>query len=243
MGEPGEVQSVAPHGTAKVQPRLSFWARLRDFGLKKLFLICVGIGIGLGLGIVGTVASVVWLTSRPIPTHDWPRLEVEGAGLKAKLKTDWNDSVRYQLVITPRNDDVKAAFDDAVQSHRDSISFTVHLYDKAGFELCTKDVKATPFVNGENRIEGLHANGTFYSFECSRSNYKEADHWNLSYGFPALIAAVPMFTTINKLSAPDFRKQIAWVDGSGGWPVAEDVYKHGETRTWFGSGSLAELRS
>ena len=28
-----------------------------------------------------------------------------------------------------------------------------------------------------------------------------------------------MFTTINKLSAPDFRKQIAWVDGSGGWPV------------------------
>ena len=28
-----------------------------------------------------------------------------------------------------------------------------------------------------------------------------------------------MFTTINKLSAPDFRKQIAWVEGSGGWPV------------------------
>jgi hypothetical protein len=28
-----------------------------------------------------------------------------------------------------------------------------------------------------------------------RSNYKEADHWNLSYGFPALIAAVPMGST------------------------------------------------
>jgi alpha-glucosidase len=28
-----------------------------------------------------------------------------------------------------------------------------------------------------------------------------------------------MFTTVNKLSPPDFRKQIAWVDGSGGWPV------------------------
>ena len=28
-----------------------------------------------------------------------------------------------------------------------------------------------------------------------------------------------MFTTINKLSAADFRKQIQWVDGSGGWPV------------------------
>ncbi|MFZ0911470.1 MAG: alpha-glucosidase, partial [Candidatus Acidiferrales bacterium] len=28
-----------------------------------------------------------------------------------------------------------------------------------------------------------------------------------------------MFTMINKLSPPDFRKQIDWVEGSGGWPV------------------------
>jgi alpha-glucosidase len=28
-----------------------------------------------------------------------------------------------------------------------------------------------------------------------------------------------MFTTVNKVSAPDFRKQIAAVDGSGGWPI------------------------
>lgn len=28
-----------------------------------------------------------------------------------------------------------------------------------------------------------------------------------------------MFTTINKLSPSDFRKQIQWVDSSGGWPV------------------------
>ena len=28
-----------------------------------------------------------------------------------------------------------------------------------------------------------------------------------------------MFTTINKLSPADFRKQIRWVEGSGGWPV------------------------
>ena len=28
-----------------------------------------------------------------------------------------------------------------------------------------------------------------------------------------------MFTMVNKLSPPDFRKQIAWVDDSGGWPV------------------------
>ena len=28
-----------------------------------------------------------------------------------------------------------------------------------------------------------------------------------------------MFTMVNKMSAPDFRKQIAAIDGSGGWPV------------------------
>ena len=28
-----------------------------------------------------------------------------------------------------------------------------------------------------------------------------------------------MFTTVNKLSPPDFRKQIAAIDGAGGWPV------------------------
>ena len=28
-----------------------------------------------------------------------------------------------------------------------------------------------------------------------------------------------MFTTVNQLSPAEFRKQIAWVDGSGGWPV------------------------
>ncbi len=186
MEESGEVQSVSQSATSNVQPRLSIWLRLKSFGLKKLFLICLGIGAGLGIGGGATVASVIWLTSRPMPARDWPRLEIEGVGLRAKLRTDWNDSVRYQLVVRPRSDDLKAAFDEAVRSHRDSISFTVHLYDKAGFELCKKDVKPTPFVDAGNRLNGLHANDTFYSFECSRSNYKEADHWSLSYVFPAL---------------------------------------------------------
>ena len=166
--------------------RLSIWERLKAIGLKRLFLTCMGIGVGLGIGVVATVASVVWLTSRPIPARDWPRVEVESVGLKARLRTDWNDSVRYQLVVTPRSDNLKAAFDDIVRLHRDSISFTVHLYDKAGFELCKKDVKPTPFVDTGSRIDGLHANDSFFSFECSRSNYKEADHWSLSYVFPAL---------------------------------------------------------
>jgi hypothetical protein len=96
--------------------------------------------------------------------------------------------VRYQLVVSPRSDDLKAAFDNAVRSHRDSISFTVHLYDKAGFELCKKDVKPTPSVDADDHIDELRANDTFYSYECSRSNYKDADRWNLSYVFPLLTA-------------------------------------------------------
>jgi len=180
--------------TSEVQSRLSIGQRIKGFGLKRLLVACVGIGVGLGIGIIATVASIVWLTSRPTPTpepipaRDWPQLDVEGAGLRAKLKTDWNDSVRLQLLVTPRSDDLRAAFNDAVQSHRDSISFTVHLYDKAGFELCKKDVTPTPAVGAADRIDELQANDTFLGYECSLSNYKEADDWNLSYVFPALIA-------------------------------------------------------
>lgn len=191
MEEPGEAQSVPVPVTTNVQPHLSIWLRLKGFGLKKIFLICVGIGTGLGIGVVVTVASVVWLTSRSIPARDWPPLEVQGAGLRAKLRTDWNDSVRYQLVVTPRSSDLEAAFDDTVRSHRDSISFTIYLYDKDGFELCKKKVKPIPLVGTESRIAELEAKDTLYSFECSRSNYKKADHWSFAYVFPALTADIP----------------------------------------------------
>ena len=203
--EDRDVAQIDPTSATDAQPRLSRWQRLKNLGLKKLFLVCVGIGAGLGIGVVATFASVVWLTSRPIPARDWPRLEVEGAGLKATLKTDWNDDVRYQLVVTPRSDDLQAAFDNAVRSHRDSISFTVHLYDKAGFELCKKDVKPTPSVDADDHINELRANDTFYSYECSRSNYKDADRWNLSYVFPPLTAggtATPELKWYKK-QAPD----------------------------------------
>ncbi len=178
----GEVEAVS----LPKQPHASIWQRLRSFSLKKLFLVCLGIGAGLGFGIVATVASISWVTSRPMPAREWPPLEGESAGLTAKLKTDWNDSVRYQLVVTPRSSDLKNAFDNAVRTHRDSISFTIHLYDKAGFELCKKDVKPTAFADAENHYEGLRSTGALYSFECSRTAYKEADHWSLSYVFPSL---------------------------------------------------------
>lgn len=191
METPGELQGNSPLIADNARPHVSIWQKLRHLSLKKLFLAFVGTGVGLGVVLVATFSTIAWFTSRPIPARDWPRLEIEGAGLKAKLRTDWNDAVRYQLVVTPRSDDLKTAFDSTVRSNRDSISFTVHLYDKAGFELCKKDVKPTPFVDAGNQLDGLHANDSFLSFECSRSAYKDVDHWSLSYVFPALAADLP----------------------------------------------------
>jgi hypothetical protein len=124
MKEQDELASVPNSATATVQLRPSVWQRLKAFGLRRLFLACLGIGAGIGVGAVTVAFCVAWLTSRPIPLRDWPSLEIESAGLKAKLKTDWNESVRYQLVVRPRSDDLKASFDDKVRTHRDSISFT-----------------------------------------------------------------------------------------------------------------------
>jgi hypothetical protein len=155
MEEPGEVQIVPPPVTTDMRPRLSIWRSPKRFGLKRLFIVSLGIGVGLGI-VIAMITSVAWLTSRTAPApapettsvREWPRVELKGVGLKAKLKTDGNDS-RYQLVIAPMSDDAKAVFDKAVRSHRDSISFAVHLYDKAGFELCKTNVKVTPVVNAE----------------------------------------------------------------------------------------------
>lgn len=199
-----ETSSEAPSASSPnstPQKPISLWQRAKAISLKKMFVICLGIGAGLTLAVVGVGASIVWFTSQPIPAREWPGLDVQSAGLQAKLKTDWNDSVRYQLVVTPRADDLKAAFDSVVRTHRESISFTIHLFDSAGFELCKKDVKPTPFVDASDHYEGLHANESFYSFECPRSQYKRAKRWSLSYVFPPLVASGP--ADWHKLQGPD----------------------------------------
>lgn len=145
MELPPDMHGGSPPVEVKLQPRSFVWRKVKGLQLKKLLIVCVGIGAGLGVGLVVGFASITWFTSRPIPPREWPHLTVDGASLKATLKTDWKDSVRYQLAIGPRSDKLKAAFDDAVRSNRHSISFTIHLYDKAGFEVCKQeDVKPTP---------------------------------------------------------------------------------------------------
>jgi len=51
---------------------------------------------------------------------------------------------------------------------------------------------------------------------------KNIDELKLYYGGGSRELQMPMdlmFTTVNRLSAPEFRRQIAAADGSGGWPV------------------------
>jgi hypothetical protein len=172
--------------------RLSIWQKLKSSDLKRLFLVCIGVGAGMGIFALTAAVSINWVTSRPIPVREWPRLEMKGVGLKAKLKTDWNDTVRYQLLVTPLSDDLKGAFDTTVRADRSTISFTVHLYDKSGFEVCTQDVKPAPFVNAEGHYDELGANSIFYSPDCPRARYKDADRWSLSYIFPSITADSPV---------------------------------------------------
>jgi hypothetical protein len=183
-----EDQPISSPSVSPAAPRLTIWRRLKTYSAKRLLFVCISLGLGLGIGIVGTAVFVTWLMDRPIAPRDWPRLDIEAVGLKAKLKTDWEGSVRYQFVVAPRSEDLKAAFDSAARSDSHSVSFTIHLFDKAGFELCKTEVTPTPVVDDSNRVQGLRANDIFHSYQCSRSDYKKVDHWSVSYVFPKLSA-------------------------------------------------------
>jgi hypothetical protein len=63
--------------------------------------------------------------------------------------------------------------------------FTIHFYDKAGFEVSSTNAEMAPIQNSNNTVESLAANGHFY---CSRSEYNQQDHWNVEYRFPLLLA-------------------------------------------------------
>jgi hypothetical protein len=188
-----ELQNHAPIFSAQdaastVPSRLSILQRLKGYGFKRSLLICGVISVGLGIGIVIAAVSVASYLSRPISVTEWQKLDVPARSLRASLKTDWDGLVRYQFKIRPRTQDLIPAFSRAVQANRDTVSFTLHLYDKNGFELCNTVVKPTPVVDSENRVSEMEANDSF--LYCDRSAYKNVDHWNLSYIFPNL-AEIP----------------------------------------------------
>lgn len=94
VGDHDEVQLAA---ATTAQVRLTFWQRLKNLGIKKLILICLGVGTGLGIGVVATVACIMWLSSRSIPARNWSELDIASIGLKANLKTDL-------LAVVPNHD-------------------------------------------------------------------------------------------------------------------------------------------
>jgi alpha-glucosidase len=97
--------------------------------------------------------------------------------------------------------DQKNAFDDPVERE---------IYDKNQPELHGV-LQRLRKVADENNAVLIGETWTSDIDQLKRYYGEHNDEVNMPMDF--------MFTTINKLSAPDFRKQIAWVDGSGGWPV------------------------
>jgi alpha-glucosidase len=62
-------------------------------------------------------------------------------------------------------------------------------------------------------------NGAVLIGETWTSNVNELKKYYGSHNDELQMPMDFMFTTVNKLSAPDFRRQIAAVDSAGGWPV------------------------
>jgi len=124
---------------------------------------------------------------QPIPAKDWPVVSLS-VGAAARLKTDWNGEARYQLSISPTTAEAGQALKRIfrlVEVTPSIAQFTIHFYDKAGFEVSSTDVVMTPIQNSGNAVVALIANGHFY---CSRSDYNQQDRWNIDYRFPSLLA-------------------------------------------------------
>ena len=102
----------------------------------------VVIGLSIGIGVVIAAFLLWWLVTtyqnRPTEAKTWPVVTVQGANLKASLKTRWKGGLRYQFLVEPISPDFKASFDRATQDGS-NYSFTLIFYDKAGFKLCEAD--------------------------------------------------------------------------------------------------------
>jgi hypothetical protein len=97
---------------------------------------------------------VTWFQSRPIAVHTWKDDPIESNGVTAKLKTEWDGYVRYQLELVPSSNDLNDAFTKPVQANRGTISFTISLVDEDGFLLCVqKDISPHLFRGPSENID------------------------------------------------------------------------------------------
>ena len=161
---------------------LAFWRNLKFIGWKRLVLLCFSLGTGIALCILGCAMVMTWYLNRPIAAREWPVIEIPAVGIKARLKTDWKDSARYQLRVTPLSAELAEPFDSSVRSNR-NIGFTITLYDKSGFQLCSTEITPSHVVDSNNRVTELVANDHLI---CSRSDYVNAERWRMQWVFPKL---------------------------------------------------------
>lgn len=170
---------------------LSWWRKVQALSVAKLVTVLLGFGIGIGAGTGAMSWILNWYNQRPVAAKVWSKLTLP-IGMTAKLKTDWNGRVRYQFRIEPETENLKSAFETAVRSSGlSSREFSIHFYDKAGFEVCSTDFIATPSAGPRDQIVALIANGSFY---CSRADYNTFDSWHIGYRFPKLSAVSPADT-------------------------------------------------
>jgi hypothetical protein len=156
--------------------------------MRTVVIALFALGLGIGLSIVGVHALLNWYSHRAVPTKTWPAITLS-VGITAKLKTDWRDVTRYQFVVSPSNSELSKAFETAIHSGDISLRrFTLHFYDKSGFEMCKTEVLTTPTADSGNELVALTDKGDFY---CSRADYLQLDRWNIQYRFPKLVADEP----------------------------------------------------
>ena len=159
--------------------------KIGTVSINRLIVISISIGLAAGLSFAAFRLTMNWYSNRPVQAKIWPPIDLP-IGLTAKLKTDWNGETRYQLNISPKTEELTDDFDTVLRSSDVSVrQFGIHLYDKAGFEVCHALVTTSRSIGAKNRFTALTANDHFY---CSRSDYNHVDHWNVSYRFPPLSA-------------------------------------------------------
>ncbi len=148
-------------------------------------LILIGASLGAGIALVGMIAAVGirWYRSRPLPVHEWARLDINSYGLEARLKTEWrNDGLYYQFVLSPSSQRKVKAFAAAVRSYQGPMLLTVRLYDSSGFQLCSNLITGSDMsqnIDDTGEIAGLSANGFWSS--CSRGRYLESRKWDMTW--------------------------------------------------------------
>lgn len=196
------VPPLNPDDQSQVSPPVHILVRqrIRALGLFRLGIFAVALGIGLTVGLTAVTYGVRWYLHRPIPPKTWPEMELQSVGIKMRLKTDWNQTLRYQFSVWPISPDLARAFDAAADSHRGSVRFVVYFADTNGFNLCQFEIHPTPDLGNDGLIGAVSADDKADS--CSREQYHNAVKWTVAWVFPHLASAPSIQPVPSSQAAP-----------------------------------------